>query len=262
MKYRIYTEGQVEEVKNLFESGKNKCQISRITNIPRATLTKWIHPTYTRLTDKPRKSYSPIIDFDEYFNSPEKRAAYSFTLAVYLCDGHISRYKTFRAPAIRMLNDSKYPKNTQEWAQKLQIVFPENNVNIHKRKSCNCNVVLLYSRKLLDLFPQYGEGVKHERKLTFLDWQKKIIREFPEEFIRGCIQSDGCVYEQKVGKYTYKRYSFTNMSEDIIDLLLWALSLVKVDKVKWKYPKYDKFVIQNFSKEQTAILEKIIPYKE
>lgn len=261
MKYRTYTQEQIEEAKTLFENGKNKCEISRIMGVPRATLTKWIHPTYQRKTNKPRKSYFPITNFDEYLDTPEKRAAYSFILAIYLCDGHISRYKTFRAPSIRMLNDTKYPKNTKEWADKLKILFPENSVNIHRRKGCNCNIVLLYSRKLLDLFPQYGDGVKHKRKLIFTDWQRKVIQEYPEQFIRGCFQSDGCIYNQKVGKYAYKRYNFTNMSEDIIDLFLETLQLVGIQKAKWQ-DKMNKFVVQNFSKESLRILGHIIDKKE
>lgn len=262
MKYRVYTQEQIEEAKTLFENGKNKCEISRITGVPRGTIKSWIIPRYKKKTDKPRSSYIPITNFDEYLNTPEKKAAYSFILAVYLCDGCISRYKTYRAPAMRMFNDSKYPKNTKEWAEKLKILFPENSVNIHKRKESNCNVVLLYSRKLLDLFPQYGEGVKHKRKLEFANWQMDIVREFPSDFIRGCIQSDGCVYKQKIGKYIYKKYNFTNMSEDIIDLFLEALRLIGIQKEKWQNKKSKKFVIQNFSKDDVEALSQIIDKKE
>jgi hypothetical protein len=262
MKYRTYTKEQMGQVKKLFEDGKNQCEISRITGIPRGTLKSWLIPTYKRITDKPRNNYIPITDFDEYLDTPEKRAAYSFILAVYLCDGVISRFKTFRVPSMRLFNDSKYPKNTSEWAEKLKIIFPENSVNVHKRPRYNCNVVLLYSRKLLDLFPQYGNGRKHTRKLVFADWQKKIVQEFPEEFIRGCIQSDGCIYNQKVNGKVYPRYAFTNMSEDIIDMLLWSLSLVGIEKAKWQNKTNKKFVVQNFRERDFFILQGIINKKE
>lgn len=262
MQYKVYTTEQVEEVKRLFEDGKNKCEISRILNIPRATLTKWIHPKYIRKTDNPRKSYVPVRDFAGYLDTIEKQKAYSFILAVYLCDGHISRYKTFRAPCLRLFNDSKYPFNAEEWKRNLQMILPENSVNLYRKKNGNCNIVLVYSRKLTDLFPQYGDGRKHSRKLDLIEWQKEIIENHPQEFIRGCIQSDGCIYSQTIGKYTYKRYAFSNMSEDIIDFFLLALSFVGIKKEKWQNKTNKKFVIQNFSKTDSVILEKIIPNKE
>lgn len=51
------------------------------------------------------------------------------------------------------------------------------------------------------------------------------------------------------------------MSEDIIDLLLETLESVGIKKEKWKN-KYDKFIVQNFSKESLRILGHIIDKKE
>ncbi len=263
MTYKTYSQEQKDQVKSLFEDGKNQCEISRITGIPRGTLKCWIKPAYVPKTNKLRNSYRPIIDFESYLNTEEKKKAYSFILGIYLCDGYISRYKTYRAPAIRFFNDSKYPLNTQEWKEKLQILLPENSVNVHKHKQSNCFIVLAYSRKLLDLFPQYGEGKKHDRKLTLAPWQKQILDQYPEEFIRGCIQSDGCIYIQKISdRFSYKRYNFINKSEDIMDFFLYALEKVGIFKDKYFHKKRDLFVSQNFSKSQREILEKIISKKE
>jgi hypothetical protein len=260
--YKVYDTQVKENVKKLFEDGKNKCEISRITGIPRATLTTWIHPRYIAKTNKPRNSYVPIINFEQYLNTEEKRKAYSFILAVYLCDGYISRYKTYRAANIRLFNDLKYQENTKEWAEKLKVLLPENSVNVHKQKSSNSLVVSAHSRKLLDLFPQYGDGCKHNRKLIFCNWQLKIIEEFPEEFIRGCIQSDGCIYTQVMKNgYSYKRFNFINKSEDIIDLFLSTLKLINISKEKYFQVNRGLFVVQNFSKEAVSILEKIISKK-
>lgn len=263
MIYRKYSKEQISQVKRLFEEGKNKCQISRITNIPRATLKEWIRPHYIPKTNKPRNSYFPITDFKSYFDTEEKKKAYSFILAVYLCDGCISRFKTFRAPSIRFTNDSKYPINTQEWGEKLKTVLPENSVNIHKKKNGNCFIITAYSRKLLDLFPQFGEGKKHDRKLFLSYWQKEIIEQYPEEFIKGCIQSDGCIYFQKISDaHFYKRYNFVNKSEDIIDFFIFALEKVGISKAKYFQKGRGLFVIQNFIKNQVKILESIISKKE
>jgi hypothetical protein len=74
------------------------------------------------------------------------------------------------------------------------------------------------------LFPQYGPGKKHERKIELVDWQLLTTRKCTREFIRGLVHSDGsrCVNRfsvklpsGRVGGYEYPRYFFTNYSEDI-----------------------------------------------
>lgn len=259
MIYKKYTEEDKNVVKDLFLKGMNKCQISKITKINRRTLAYWLDPRNKKR--KKRNSYVPIEDFSLFFDSEEKISAYSFILATYLCDGCISTYKTVRAPSIRLFNDSRYVKNIQEWAEKLKILFPKNVVNVIKQKHSNCFVILTYNKNLIELFPQHGKGVKYKRKLILTDWQKEIIEKYPKEFVKGCFQSDGCIYTQKVGKYEYRKHSFSNKSEDIIDFLLYALRLIGIEKEKYRRPD-GIFVIQNFKKDQQKVLNEIIFTKE
>ena len=256
MTNHIYNSQHRENAVKLWEDGKNKSQIEKILNIPRKTIGRWINASST--LDKSNK----IIDFDSYLDTPEKRKAYSYILAIYLCDGYINNYKTFRAPLIVLYNDSKYVNNTNSWASNLQTIFPTSSINIRKRKQSNCFMVSTYTKKIFDLFPQHGRGAKHTRKLNFADWQLKIIEEFPREFVKGCIESDGSIYIQTIGKYTYKKYTFTNKSEDIIDLFLQTLGLIGINKAKYLHLSKQQFVIQNFNPEQLAILETVISKKE
>lgn len=260
MIYKTYTPDKIDEVKRLFENGNNKSEIHRITGIPRSTVTNWIHPTYIRKTDFPRNSYTPITNFDEHFNTPEKRAAYSFILAVYLCDGWINQKS--RIPRILLINDAKYSKNIEEWRENLAIIFPNNIINVKKRTKSNSVDVSCYSKQLNEIFPQSGKGPKHDRKMVLMDWQETIIQEYPEKFIRGCIQSDGCIYHQKVGNYAYKRYNFINKSEDVIDFFLRALNFKGIKKEKYFQKNRGLFVVQNFKKDDLSILENIISNKE
>lgn len=253
MGYRKYTAEERQSVIDLFEKGEGESSISRLLGINRDTLKAWIKKHISG--ESLEKKDTVILD------NPDTRRAYSYILAIYLCDGWICQSKKHRANRLVLSNDSKYEKNTKEWADNLQIIFPNNSVNIKKHKTANCVSISLYSTHLRSLFPQIGLGKKHLRKLVFEDWQMEIVKEFPREFIRGCIQSDGCVYEQKVGNSIYKKHAFSNMSEDIIDLLLYALSLVGIKKEKWSRKSGD-FVIQNFKKDQELILHSIIPNKE
>ena len=67
-------------------------------------------------------------------------------------------------------------------------------------------------------------GPKHERPIELADWQREIVDEFPREFLRGLIHSDGCrttnrfktkLPSGRVAEYEYARYFFSNLSADI-----------------------------------------------
>jgi hypothetical protein len=40
--------------------------------------------------------------------------------------------------------------------------------------------------------PQHGAGPKHRRTIALLDWQREIVAEYPELFLPGLFNSDGC----------------------------------------------------------------------
>ncbi len=42
------------------------------------------------------------------------------------------------------------------------------------------------------VFPQHGPGRKHRRPMTLTGWQRALVDEHPQEFLRGLIHSDGC----------------------------------------------------------------------
>ena len=79
-------------------------------------------------------------------------------------------------------------------------------------------VIWIYSAHLSCLFPQHGDGKKHDRPIVLDPWQEALIDEAPWAFLRGCIRSDGCVFINRTGPYEYLSYDFANHSEDIIGL--------------------------------------------
>jgi hypothetical protein len=48
------------------------------------------------------------------------------------------------------------------------------------------------------------------------------VEQRPAEFLRGCIESDGCRHRRIVAGRNYPAYSFTNHSADILELFVWA----------------------------------------
>lgn len=69
------------------------------------------------------------------------------------------------------------------------------------------------------IFPQHGEGKKHDRPIVLAAWQQAIVDAYPLAFWRGLYHTDGARFENRVpGGYSYTRYQFTNCSPDIIRL--------------------------------------------
>jgi hypothetical protein len=52
------------------------------------------------------------------------------------------------------------------------------------------------------------------------------VEQYPSEFLRGCIESDGRRHRRIVAGRNYPEYSFTNHSADILELFLWACGMV------------------------------------
>jgi hypothetical protein len=72
-------------------------------------------------------------------------------------------------------------------------------------------------------FPQHGPGKKHERAIHLTRWQQELVGQFPNEFLRGLIHSDGSrvINRFRINlasgprEYAYPRYFFSNLSADI-----------------------------------------------
>src|SRR5205823_2139952 len=55
-----------------------------------------------------------------------------------------------------------------------------------------------FTRSSSCLFPQYGPGPKHLRTIQLVDWQADLVREQPEQLLRGLIHSDGSRFMNRV----------------------------------------------------------------
>lgn len=198
---------------DLFLEGKNQTEIGKILNISRGTIKDWFK--LFKNGDLFLKHGKEIL-IEELIERID-RTNYSYILAVYLSDGHISKLpRTYR---LRLFQDKKYSLLTERWLQALKILFPNNNPFIYNAKFCN--EIQVCSNLLPLLFPQHGEGRKNKREIRLEPWQNTIINEHPLEFIKGSIESDGCRYlvTPKPGKgKPYIRYQFTNYSKDIRDI--------------------------------------------
>jgi hypothetical protein len=164
----------------------------------------------------------------DFARLPERE--YSFLLGFYLGDGTISTSQK-GVHALRIFNDSRYVAVLAECAVAVAAVMPNNRVGFVLR--ARCIELISRSKAWPCLFPQHGPGRKHERPIELAEWQSKIVRRHPHQFLRGLFHSDGCrvtnVAVNRTGqRYEYPRYFFTNASEDIRELCCAALQQVGV----------------------------------
>jgi hypothetical protein len=181
----------------------NACQIADITGIPRSTVRGWIRQPLPK-----KRLRSIALDLDSI-----PRREYSYLLGFYLGDGNLSRGRrdVYR---LRIKTDSRYPNIIAECASAMQAVMPQNRVHV-QRMPYRAVEIGCSSKRWPLLFPQHGPGKKHQRRIELECWQQEIVDQFPGEFLRGLIHSDGCRVLNRVNGKDYPRYLFTQLSGDI-----------------------------------------------
>lgn len=207
----------------LIEEGSNDCEVSRRLGIPRSTVRDWRDPPYIR---KQPAAFCHRC----WGNSKVMRFTsgdYAELLGLYLGDGCISRgARTFR---LRICLDAKYPDIISDTRALLERCLPQNPVGLVGSRREKMLVVSVYSTHLPCLLPQDADGKKQDRRILLEDWQMRHIEDAPWSFLRGCIRTDGCVFVNRTGPYSYLSYHFCNCSQDIIDLFTMACRLVGVE---------------------------------
>ncbi|WP_189821599.1 hypothetical protein [Streptomyces finlayi] len=214
---------------SLVAGGRSLNSVSKETGISRYAIRCW----QTRIEPLPRIIGAPIRD------TPADPAAYSYLLGLYLGDGCISEHPRNTGHYLRIACADAWPGLIEECRAAITDAHPESKVYLAQRQGC-VNVTS-YSRSWTHLFPQHGPGKKHDRRIHLEPWQQCIVDEFPWEFIRGLIHSDGCRVTnwttRLIGdvrkRYEYPRYFFTNKSEDIRRMLTNTLDALGV---AWKQP--------------------------
>jgi Homeodomain-like domain len=208
----------------LIAAGLNDCEVARRLGLPRSTVRDWRSPSYKRKTGAGtcprcwRESRHPIVFSD---------ADYAELLGLYLGDGHIVR--TGRSDRFRLFLDTRYAEIISDARALLRRCFPGRSVGLGRSAEGTMTIISLYCTHLACLFPQHGPGRKHARPIRLEPWQRGILERKPWPFLRGLIRSDGCVFVNRTGPYSYVSYDFKNHSADILRLFTDACDLVGVE---------------------------------
>ncbi|MBW8481094.1 helix-turn-helix domain-containing protein [Actinomadura parmotrematis] len=225
------TQQQRDLARALTRQGLTLAQIADACGVSVSSVRRW-RDTDRRALGPPDPllpGNCPICRGDEFAGAP-----YSYLLGIYLGDGHIVLHSrdVYR---LEIACSDTWPGLQNEAMQAISAVMP--HLKVGRRRSTGCTYIGAYSKHWPCLFPQHGPGMKHTRKIELAGWQRGIVDEFTEEFVRGLIHSDGCRALNRVNRptaegdrwYEYPRYFFTNASDDIRELFTGALDRLGVE---------------------------------
>lgn len=218
MGYRNYTKADYLKILSTYETCGGINETARLTKFPRTTVHR-ISKQYTSVenfqatyTGEDKQNLLHILKTPTNQHTARK-SHYAYTLGMYLGDGHISKTKSHRAHRLMIYLDRAYPNIIEQCRYALSQVFTGNKINVQDKATCVA--VGCYSQQLPDIFPQDGDGKKHEREIQLEQWQQRIIDTYPLDFFRGLYHSDGSRSQNWVNGTNYPRYTFSNVSDDI-----------------------------------------------
>lgn len=238
---------EYDKVLRLVAAGHNDCQIARLTGVHRRTVLDWRWGKGARARRYP-ENHSGHCEHD--FSSLPTRS-YSYLLGMYLGDGYIAAQRR-GVYQLRIYSDSQYVGIIDECCKAMEAVFPEQHAYVLPRES-RCVTISMYSKHWPCLFPQHGNGRKHNRLIRLEAWQDRIAREEPKALLRGLIHSDGCRVIANDRGVKSVRYHFSNRSEDIKGIFCSALDQLEVP---WTRPSDRDIAI--YRKAATARLDEFI----
>ena len=243
---------RVSDVLELRTQGLGARRIARRTGLPLSTVSDWVAGQLPR-SYRPGTHGCSVCGGAAHIPG-ELPYDYIYLLGLYLGDGSISRHPrdVFK---LRVFLDRKYPAIVAECAKAMQAVAPRNKVN-HFLTVSNCFEVFAFSKSWPCLFPQHGPGMKHEREIKLLPWQRDLARVGPELLLRGLIQSDGCRFTNTRGKsdtWSAPRYGFSNRSEGIKQIFCDAC-----DQLGLHWTTAGKYVINVSRAKDVAALDRFV----
>jgi hypothetical protein len=249
------TPAEVALVIHLAAEGLNKCEIARVSGIPRGTVRTWLAgeiPDFERkLTYLPHLYWSSCpVCAGEPDTLP--RAAYVYLLGLYLGDGCLAQHP--RTYKLRIFCADAYPGLMRLCEEAISEVLPTTRVGRVQKEGCS--EITSYSKHWICLFPQHGPGMKHTRKIELADWQQALVDVDPRPLVRGLIHSDGCrVLNRAYGTHypPYPRYEFTNESAGIRRIFERACDAIGVE---WRYNKPNTISVAK--RASVAILDSFI----
>jgi hypothetical protein len=247
----MHSRSTVEQALILRQKGLGARLIAKRLSLPVSTVRDWLAgnvPAHSRRGDP---AAARLCADCGYFQHEFEllTADYVYLLGLYLGDGCISLHRrgVYR---LRIALDARYPGIIDSAVGAMSAVHagrisrqlrPQNYVEVSSYWKCwPC------------LFPQHGAGRKHERLIELTDWQKRLIDQWPEQLLRGLIHSDGCRFQNTGTNWSWPRYSFKQVSDDIRTIFCEACERIGLH---WTQARTTIYVSR---KADVAVLDKFV----
>jgi hypothetical protein len=144
----------------------------------------------------------------------------------------------------------------------MEVTFAGRQSTQFQASTGESDVVCIYHPGVRMAFPQHGPGRKHLRQISLVVWQRELTHARPGALIRGLIHSDGCrainrfktkLPSGRVAEYSYVRYFFSNLSEDIRNIFREHCELLGVRVTRCSHRN-----LTVSHRDSVAILEEIV----
>jgi hypothetical protein len=198
-------------VRLLLEEGRSPRDVAFATGVPLNTVLRWRRGA--------TRSFG-VVRLNPW--RPPDAERFSYLTGLYLGDGCLARHA--RTWALVITLDSRYPAIIAEAVAAIASTGATRRATSLPHREFACTRITSYWNRWPEAFPQHGPGRKHLRPIELAPWQREIVDEHPEAFLRGLVHSDGCrtvnrfntrLPSGRVAEYEYVRYFFSNLSPDI-----------------------------------------------
>jgi len=249
----VYPQTTVDIALRLSSAGVLDRENGRICGVSAAAIRHWRSGRRRNPENQHRQPSCPLCD-----GAALNQSAYAYLLGLYLGDGSISRGRR-DVYALSIACADAWPGLIGAAKIALSEVMPASKVFCVQRPGCT--EVKSTSRHWPCLFPQHGPGRKHTREIRIQQWQAAIVTDYPGDFIRGLMHSDGCRGINRIRRkisdgervYEYPRYFFSNKSKDILELCCSTLDQLGVS---WRFCRPD--LISVARREAVARLDEFV----
>jgi Homeodomain-like domain len=210
------------EALELWRAGNSAKRIARLSGISRSTVRYWIQH-FAGVAQAAEATDLKSVQWGFESLHQHQHAAYVYLLGLYLGDGCISRMP--RTYVLRIFLNDGQPHVVAEAARAISRLVPR---RVGLSRNGRVIVVRTYWGGWPMMLPQHGEGRKHSRRIVLEPWQERLVVLHPDQFVRGCIHSNGCRHRRIVRGKNYPAYGFSNRSSDILKLFAWTCRLLEI----------------------------------